>query len=137
MQMSKLFLFSCLAILSSVAPASTSFTFAAATDGSYRCSNPSLCVGFTASDDAYSVDSVNVGNTLGGGKSITIVINGVAYSGTGTAVGNSVQGVAVQSADGMSAIVDISYNSRRACTKSGRGQHCTTHTSTVSGSVSM
>jgi hypothetical protein len=135
--MSKLLFFSCLAILSSVAPAGTSFTFAAATDGSYRCSNPSMCVGFTTSDDAYSVDSVNVGNTLGGGKSITIVINGVAYSGTGTAVGNSVQGAAVRSADGTSAIVDVSYNTRRACTTSGRGQHCTTYTYTVSGSVAM
>ena len=135
--MSKLLLFSCLAMLSSVASASTSFTFAAATDGSYRCSNPSLCVGFTTSDDAYSVDSVNVGNTLSGGKSITIVINGVAYSGTGTAIGNSVQGVAARSADVTNAIVDVSYNTRRTCTTSGRGQHCTTYTYTVSGSVSM
>lgn len=133
--MSKPLLVLILAVLSSVASAGTSFTFAAATDGSYRCSNPSMCMGFTTSDAVYSVDSVNVGNTLAGGKSITIIVNGVAYSGTGTSAGNTVQGVVVQTADGATATVDVSYNTRRTCTSSGRGQHCTTHIYTLSGTV--
>lgn len=96
-----------------------------------------MCVGFVASDSDYSVDSVNVGNTPGGGKTITIIVNGTAYSGTGNVVGNSVQGVVAQAADGSSAMVDVTYNSRRTCTVSGRAQHCTTYTYTVSGTVAL
>jgi hypothetical protein len=133
--MSKPLLILILAALSSVASAGTSFTFAAATDGSYRCTNPSMCMGFTTSDADYLLKSVNVGNTVGGDKMITIVINGVAYSGTGSPSGNTVQGAVVRAADGTTAIVDISYNTRRTCTSSGRGQHCTTYIFTVSGTV--
>src|SRR5882757_9243001 len=94
------------ATVAGVARADTSFTFAAATDGSYGCST--YCVGFTT-DTADTVDYVNVqyySSSLG--WRVTLSVNGVVYQ--GYSAGSGQQFTALSDAGG-NALASVDWTS--------------------------
>ena len=112
-----------LALLSGVAQADT---FSPATDGSYHCI--SYCSGYVT-DSANTVEYVNLTNL----QKLTISIDGKAYSGTNIPG----QSVTLLASDGTYALVSVQYWTKRTCTHSGRGQHCTTWTFVTSGTFAI
>lgn len=114
-------------LFAGVAHAGTAFNFSPATDGSYHCGGATLCTGF-ATDSANTVEYVNITQT----RAVTISVDGVVYKGTTPATGEQFTAMA---ADGGYRLVSVTYASRRTCTGSGRGSHCTTYNIANGGAV--
>lgn len=135
-----MFKFLALLALSSVSQAGT-FTYSPATDGSYRCIT--YCTGFVTSDPAHTVQYVNLQLYSAGLYRITMSVDSVTYSGIyadptqqNQLVEQSiVNGVVVHGS--RTILASANYTTKRTCTGSGRGQHCTTWYFANSGSVTQ
>lgn len=80
--------------MAGTASATTDFTFAAATDGTYSCGT--CCVGFTSSDPSHTVDYADATVAdLHGLMRLTLRVDGKYYRGTGYATYDSVLGLSV------------------------------------------
>ena len=99
----------------------------------YYCTT--CCVGYETNDPADTVDYVNLRftNTTSQDKTLTISINGKAYSGHG----DPTVGITAAAADGTYVIVTANYWTKRKCTVSGRAQHCTTWLFVTGGNFTL
>ena len=126
------------------ASAATDIGFSPATDGTYRCIT--YCTGFTTDDPAHSVQYVNLQYAGAPGFTVTVQVDGKTYQGTtpllppvGVALINREFDSATQSftSDNSYVITTLSYTLKRTCTRSGRGQHCTSWYFVTGGSVTL
>jgi hypothetical protein len=126
--------------LATAAQASTDFTFGAAADGSYSCIT--YCTGFATTDPAHTVGAAGV-TWNGATYRLMVQVDGVSYVGAVTAQQQVVQlteqdivnGIAVYGPSTL--LASAQWTTKRTCTHSGRGQHCTTWYFPYSGTVSL
>jgi len=122
--------------------ASTTFDFSPATDGSYTCGT--YCSSYVTT----SADTVEYANLTwnGNGYKVTVSVDGKSYSGITAAPDSG--GVLVNTyfdsvsqtfkSDGtVITLSNVGYSYKRTCTRSGRGQHCTSWYWIVSGTVTQ
>jgi len=113
---------------------SVTFNFSPATDGSYVCYN--YCTGYVIDVPSYTVDSVNVVvNSIYAGPTaykVIISINSDYY--VGYTSGSGVSMVARDST-GVAVNAVVSWSTRTACVRSGRGQHCTQYRTATVGTI--
>lgn len=106
------------ALFATAAYASTSFTYAAATDGSYTC--PQACFGFTTSKVGQTVDSVgmsSVGPNVQNPSAydITLNVDGLSYRNTNVTNPGSAFVATDRGGSGATVTVTVVFNTVRIC----------------------
>ena len=120
-----------------IASAAQAGTFDFSPASNYSCST--YCTGYWSSDTHYVGDNVvdytdlqYAGTSLGYG--MVVSVNGKTF--TGYTLDPTVGGVLYMESNGtFITLSNVTTNYRHTCTRSGRGQHCTTWNWIVSGTI--
>lgn len=86
--------------------------------------------GYVTDNPAYTVTQASVAPLdLYGNLKLTLSVNGVIYQGPLYST--------LYASDGTSISAAVTYTTRRACTRSGRGQHCQNYYNVTDGTITL